>query len=66
MRLKLHDGREVDSASEDWRLETEALRLLRMSPLAVRQEELRLIEKQRGHQPDLRRRMMAIHNARKK
>lgn len=45
--VTLHDGRQVDSASEEWRLETEARELLRRNTNA-RREYLDAVERKRG------------------
>jgi hypothetical protein len=45
--VTLHNGREVSSDSEDWRLECEAKALLRLE-LSTRRAELEAIEKKRG------------------
>ena len=45
--VQLIDGRQVDSASEDWRLETEARELLRWGTLE-RREYLATVERKRG------------------
>lgn len=47
--VTLIDGRQVDSASEDWRLETEARELLRRNT-AERREYLATVERKRGEQ----------------
>lgn len=44
----LHDGRKVDSYSEDWRHETEARYILRLPSLEERQAMLAGIEIKRG------------------
>jgi hypothetical protein len=45
--VTLHDGRQVDHASEDWRHECEARTLLRM-PLPSRKKHLLAVEAKRG------------------
>lgn len=45
--VTLHDGREVDSSSEDWRMECEAKAALRLD-LNVRRAYLEDIERKRG------------------
>jgi hypothetical protein len=45
--VTLHDGREVSSDSEEWRLECEAKALLRLE-LNTRRAELEALEKKRG------------------
>ncbi len=47
--VTLIDGRQVDSSSEDWRLETEARELLRRNT-AERREYLATVERKRGEQ----------------
>ena len=47
--VTLHDGRQVDSSSEEWRLETEARELLRWGTLE-RREYLAAVERKRGAQ----------------
>ena len=44
----LHDGREVDSASEEWRHEREAAAILALPTLADRRAWLEAIEAKRG------------------
>lgn len=46
--VKLIDGREVDSASEDWRHETEARAIAARPTLAERRIYLAEIERRRG------------------
>ena len=46
--VALLDGREVDSASEDWRHETEARHIMALSTLADRRAWLAAIEHRRG------------------
>jgi hypothetical protein len=43
----LHDGRQVDSSSEEWRHEAEAITLLRM-PVGERKKHLLAVEARRG------------------
>ncbi len=45
---KLHDGREVDSASEEWRHECEARAINRLPTLQERRAWLETIERRRG------------------
>lgn len=45
--VTLHDGRQVDSSSEEWRLETEARELMRWGTLDRRQY-LDNVERKRG------------------
>lgn len=44
----LHDGRQVDSASEAWRHETEARHIAKLPTLADRRAWLEAIEHKRG------------------
>lgn len=46
-QVTLHDGRQVDSSSEEWRHECEAITLLRMS-LGARKAHLQAVEARRG------------------
>lgn len=46
--MKLIDGREVDSASEDWRHECEARHIAKLPTLADRRAWLEVIERKRG------------------
>lgn len=46
--VTLHDGRQVDSASEDWRHESEARAIAALPTLAQRREWLEGIERKRG------------------
>jgi len=46
--VTLHDGRQVDSASEEWRHECEARQILRMRSIKARREALNAIERSRG------------------
>lgn len=46
--VTLHDGRQVDSASEEWRHETEARHIARLPKLADRRAWLEVIERKRG------------------
>ena len=46
--VRLLDGREVDSASEEWRHETEARTVLAMPSIEARRGFLALVEKKRG------------------
>ena len=46
--VTLHDGRQVDSASEDWRHETEARSILSLRNVTERRDWLDAIEKRRG------------------
>jgi len=46
--VALVDGREVDSASEEWRHETEARHIARLPTLADRRAWLEAIEHKRG------------------
>jgi hypothetical protein len=45
--VTLHDGRQVDSSSEEWRHECEAIALLKM-PLTERKKHLQAVEGRRG------------------
>lgn len=59
---KLHDGREVDSASEEWRHECEARAINRLPTLQERRAWLEAIEKRRGKAESdrLRKTMLAV------
>lgn len=46
--IPLIDGREVDSASEDWRHETEARMVVDRPTLADRRAYLEVVERRRG------------------
>lgn len=46
--VTLFDGREVDSASEDWRAECEARHVLSMPSVVARREYLAGIRQRRG------------------
>lgn len=46
--VTLHDGRVVDSYSEDYRLECEARTVLRMETLQKRRDYLEHVERKRG------------------
>lgn len=46
--VKLHDGRQVDSASEEWLHECEARSILKIRSLDDRRYALDAIEKRRG------------------
>ena len=46
--VTLHDGRQVDSAGEDWRHETEASSILSLRNVTERRDWLDAIEKRRG------------------
>lgn len=46
--VTLHDGRQIDSASEDWRHECEARGILRLPTVNERRQWLESIEKRRG------------------
>lgn len=46
--VTLHDGRQVDSSSEDWRAECEARTVLRMPGKPARRAYLAAVEKRRG------------------
>lgn len=48
MIVRLHDGREVDSRSEDWRHECEARYILRLPSKEARRDMLAKIEEARG------------------
>jgi len=48
MQVTLIDGRQVDSASEDWRHECEARAIAARPTLAERREYLDLVERRRG------------------
>jgi Cdc6-like AAA superfamily ATPase len=45
---KLHDGREVDTRSEEWRAECEARRVLGMASKSARHAYLANVAKRRG------------------
>lgn len=64
----LHDGREVDSASEDYRHETEARAILALPTLADRRAWLEQIEHKRGkaEADRLRQTMGALWKARQR
>lgn len=47
-RVKLHDGREVDSDSEEWRHEAECRAIAALPTLADRRAWLENLEKKRG------------------
>lgn len=47
--VTLIDGRQVDSASEEWRHECEARAIAARPTLAERREYLDLVERKRGH-----------------
>ena len=59
---KLHDGREVDSASEEWRHECEAHAINRLPTLQERRAWLEAIEQRRGkaEADRLRKTMLAV------
>lgn len=46
--VTLIDGRQVDSASEDWRAECEARAVLAMRDIQARREYLAAVSKRRG------------------
>lgn len=46
--VTLQDGRQVDSASEEWRHECEARSILKLRTIDARREHLDAIEKRRG------------------
>ena len=52
--VTLIDGREVDSASEDWRAECEARAVCNMPNKAARHEYVERVRKRRGCQPALK------------
>lgn len=56
----LHDGREVDSASQDWQLECLARHVLRMPTREQRIAWLEDAERRSGPKGNLRARMNAI------
>lgn len=64
----LLDGREVDSASEDWRHECEARAVAARPTLAERREYLDLVERRRGRAAAerLRETMKQLWEARKR
>ena len=57
---RLHDGREVDSSSQDWQLECLARYVLRMPNREARLEWLADAERRSGPKGNLRARMNAI------
>lgn len=63
--VTLHDGRVVDTWSEDWRAECEARAVLRMPSKDHRYRWLDAVEKRRGRDArmELQRRVMAIWRA---
>ena len=63
----LHDGTVVDTASEDWRHETEARAILNLQGLERRRAMLAMIEKKRGEAARLRlqKTMMNLHKQRR-
>lgn len=65
--VQLHDGRTVDSSSEEWRLECEARAVLEMPTRAARRKYLFNVEERRGvvAMELLRQRIMAIYEAMK-
>ena len=65
--VTLHDGREVDSASEDWRHECEAEAIARLQTLDDRRAHLEWIEAKRGKAAadKLRATMQALWKARR-
>jgi hypothetical protein len=46
--VTLHDGRVVDSYSEEWRLECEARAVIKMETLARRRDYLEHVDRKRG------------------
>lgn len=63
---RLHDGREVDTSSAEWRLETLARWVLELKPLDHRREWLAEFDKKHPQMaPELRERVRAIFQARK-
>jgi hypothetical protein len=65
--VTLHDGREVDSASEDWRHECEAKAIAKLQTLSDRRAHLEWIEAKRGKPAadKLRATMQALWKARR-
>jgi hypothetical protein len=65
--VTLHDGREVDSASEDWRHECEAQAIAKLQSLDDRRARLEWIEAKRGKAAadKLRATMQALWKARR-
>ena len=65
--VTLHEGRKVDSASEDWRHECEAQAIARLQTLADRRAHLERIEAKRGKAAadKLRATMQALWKARR-
>lgn len=64
----LHDGRQVDSASEAWRHECEARMVAERPTLEQRREYLDAVERRRGKAAadELRATMKALWSARKR
>ncbi len=65
--VTLHDGREVDSAGEEWRHECEARAIAKLQTLADRRAHLEWIECKRGKDAAdrLRATMQALWKARR-
>lgn len=65
--VTLHDGRQVDSASEEWRHECEARGIAKLPTLNERRWWLESIEKRRGKEAAdrLRATMQALWKARR-
>lgn len=63
--VTLHDGRVVDTWSEEWRAECEARAVLRMRSKDARYRWLDAVEKKRGRDArmELQRRVMAVWKA---
>ena len=66
--MTLHDGRQVDSASEEWRHECEARAIADLPTLADRRAWLESIEARRGKDAadQLRAKMKALWQAKKR
>lgn len=63
--VRLHDGREVLSNSQDWLLECEAKYVLQQPTIEARRTQLAAIEKRRGKpsREELEQRALAIWRA---
>jgi hypothetical protein len=58
--VTLHDGRKVDSSSQDWQLECLARHVLRLPTRQDRLAWLADVERRNGHHGNLRARMNAL------